>query len=735
MNGGEARVHVLGPVAVQGPDGPVNLSGVLPRGFLAVLALEAPRPVSVDRLAALLWDDDGPAGVKVALQQLASRTRRALSAAGLGDALVSRRPGYALELRPDQVDIHLFRSRVAAARAHVAGGDPAQAIAVLDDACALWSGPPLGDLVDLPLGLVLTAPLEDERWRAEERRAELLIAAGCHGRAVELLTAATAHAPLRERLWVLLATALRADGRSAEALASVRSGAAVIAAMLGVPPGPELAAVEAELVTAAADAPPLAVRPRGRLNADPDSPLGSAMRRALDRAEQAAGAAAERCAFDEAVRHWERARQILDSVDPEDDETRLRILMGLGSAHNLVSLDDEARTVFAEAIDIARRRGDHAGLALAVLGYCAERNGLAPPPEQTGLLEEALAGVPRSDDVLRGRLLGRLALEAYWSDIDRALVLAEEALALAVRSGDVEGRLRARYALAFGCWTPHRTTRLVDEIGVYLDDAVETGDRQHELLARRWMPPPMAEMGDVAGARRSAADAVELADALGNAVQRWMTRQVQATIELLAGDLDRAAAIADDALTHGSVCEPATSFDFHSIWAWTLAWLRGELEAFVPFVEQAANAPGADAARRGALALMYAELGRLDDARQVLVEFDDERLHSIDRDATWFMTLHTVAEAAWHCGDARIGRTIVDLLEPFADRIGVNSVTSTGPVAHAAGVAALAAGDEARGRRLLEQALALGESAGCVVFAARTRRVLEGLGSPAGQPL
>lgn len=749
-------VRVLGPVSVEGPDGEVPLAGALPRGFLAVLAIESPRPVSIDRLASLLWGDDCPAGVKGALQQLASRVRRSLAAVGMGDALVARQPGYVLDVAADMIDLRVFRDLVGCAEECRRVGDLCSAVDLLTRALDLWTGAALCDLVDLPLGLVLTPSLDDERWRAEERRAELLLELGETGRAAALLSAVTAHAPMRERLWVLLGRALMADGLYADALSSVRSGMAVIAAMLGVPPGPELSAIEAELLAAAVPSTPpdstsgLAVAseadppmpigpaadgvvrswsgaPTSRRPVEADSALGDAMRRALDKSEVAARSAITRCAFDEAVRHWQRALDLLDSVDPHDDASRFRLLMGLGEAHNLVSLDDEARAVFAAAAAIARRRDDAEGFALAVLGYCSERNGLVPPPEQIRMLEEALAHLPASDALLRGRVLGRLALEAYWSDIDRALALAEEALQLAIDTGDTTGRLRARYALAFGCWTPLRTERLLIELGRYLDESVESGDRVQELLAHRWMPPPLAEMGDVAGARREAAIAVELADEMGNGVQRWMARQVQATIELLAGDLDRASSLAEEALTFGSVCEPTISFDYYSIAMWTLAWLRGDLETFAPLVEQAASAPGADAARRGALALTYAELGRVDEARDVLAHFTDDVLEAVDCDATWFMVMATVAEAAWHCGDRRCGATVARLLEPYVDRLAVNSVTATGPVAHAAGVATLAAGDVERGTALLHRAIEIGERAGTPVFVARTREVLRSL--------
>ncbi|MGB8859624.1 MAG: BTAD domain-containing putative transcriptional regulator, partial [Ilumatobacteraceae bacterium] len=203
MNGSRVVVRILGPVQLEGPDGPVALAGTLPRGFLAVLALEAPRPVSIDRLTSLLWAEQPPAGVKVALQQLASRVRRALVAAGLPDALRAVAPGYALTVDPSAIDLRVFRAAVRDGVTAAATGDHERAIAELTKGLDLWRGAAMADLIDLPLGELLQPAMDDERWRAEEQRAEAMLTVGHAQEAAHLLAAATADAPLRERLWVL----------------------------------------------------------------------------------------------------------------------------------------------------------------------------------------------------------------------------------------------------------------------------------------------------------------------------------------------------------------------------------------------------------------------------------------------------------------------------------------------------------------------------------------------------
>jgi hypothetical protein len=158
----------------------------------------------------------------------------------------------------------------------------------------------------------LLAPgIDNERDRAEEQRAECLLAVGRVAEAATFLAGATARSPLDEHLWALRAKALLADGRPVEAARIVQVAMALVTATLGVPPGPALVEMEQRLRHSAApsigtdgralSAPaPIDSTPRRGGEAAPPV-LHEALRRALDRAERAAHAANERLAFDEAV--------------------------------------------------------------------------------------------------------------------------------------------------------------------------------------------------------------------------------------------------------------------------------------------------------------------------------------------------------------------------------------------------------------------------------------------------
>src|SRR3954454_23199958 len=104
--------RVLGPLEVSSETGPLLLGGQEQRSVLALLVMEAPRLVSTDRLVDALWGEQPPRTAMTSLQNFISQLRKTLGA----DVLVTKPPGYALALRPEQVDLHRFRALVAEAR-------------------------------------------------------------------------------------------------------------------------------------------------------------------------------------------------------------------------------------------------------------------------------------------------------------------------------------------------------------------------------------------------------------------------------------------------------------------------------------------------------------------------------------------------------------------------------------------------------------------------------------------
>ncbi|RJQ82835.1 helix-turn-helix domain-containing protein [Pseudonocardiaceae bacterium YIM PH 21723] len=241
------QIAVLGTVRlIRDDDVRIPLSGLGQRALLAVLACEAGRVISVERLIDGLHGDRPPAGAANALQAQASRLRRTLGESGL---VVFESGGYRLAIDPELVDLHRFTALTERARDRRTSGDHQGAAELLSAAVGLWHGPALADVREAPFATPVAVRLEEQRVAALEDWADSALAVGAAEQVVEPLRAAIAEHPLRERLrarWLLV---LAAVGRQAEALAGFDEIRRLLAEELGADPGAELAEVHAGLLT------------------------------------------------------------------------------------------------------------------------------------------------------------------------------------------------------------------------------------------------------------------------------------------------------------------------------------------------------------------------------------------------------------------------------------------------------------------------------------------------------
>ena len=171
-------VRLLGPLEVHLGDGPVELGPRKQRAVLAMLALEAGRTVSADRLAAGLWGDEPPPSAPKMVQLYVSHLRRVLD----GDASIATRGrGYELQLpeAPSTRSASSACSRSRAAR----------------EALALWRGDALADVADEPFAAAEIRRLEELRLRAAEMAIDADLEAGRHVEVIGELDALVAAQP------------------------------------------------------------------------------------------------------------------------------------------------------------------------------------------------------------------------------------------------------------------------------------------------------------------------------------------------------------------------------------------------------------------------------------------------------------------------------------------------------------------------------------------------------------
>jgi predicted ATPase/DNA-binding SARP family transcriptional activator len=214
---GGARVAVLGPLEVTVTGTPVPIAGHCLRRLLVRLALARGEVVDDTVLLGAVWEDDAHLAV---LHTAIARLRRQLEPGrpdhAPGRILVRIGTGYVLRLAHHGLDADRF---VAAARrgAVLLDADrPAEARSALDLALAEWSGTALADARDRRFAGAEALRLEALRTDAEELRAIALVRAGDPA-GIPTLESQTAAHPARERGWEVLARALCAAGRPADA--------------------------------------------------------------------------------------------------------------------------------------------------------------------------------------------------------------------------------------------------------------------------------------------------------------------------------------------------------------------------------------------------------------------------------------------------------------------------------------------------------------------------------------
>lgn len=244
------RFAILGALEVEAGGRQVPLRGPQQRVLLSVLLLNANRVVSTDRLVECLWNEHPPAAARSLLQGCVAQLRRTLrSDHDPGQQpLVTRAPGYCLQVAAGELDLDRFERLVAAADDPAIAGP--ESAALLDQALSLWRGPAL-DGVALDACQADLARLEERRLEVLERRIDLELRLGRHASLVGELEVLARGNPLRERFWAQLMLAQYAGGRQAESLATYQRLRRTLVEQLGVEPGPMTRQLQAAILSGA----------------------------------------------------------------------------------------------------------------------------------------------------------------------------------------------------------------------------------------------------------------------------------------------------------------------------------------------------------------------------------------------------------------------------------------------------------------------------------------------------
>ena len=242
-----ASVELLGGLTIVTPRLRTTLALSTTQGVvLALLASRAGERVHIDELIEAAWPAGAPNG-KNTLRVVVFRLRNALDperrAASSDEVLVTHRDAYELP-RSVAVDALEFERTARAGSAAIASGDVDRAAQLLGAAASMW-GTPFGGQDHTQLShFIRRLHQRHEDVRVGLRDVDL-------ARGTEDLTdleRSVEQDRLDERRWGQLMVALARRGRQADALRAFQTARAHLVDEVGVEPGPQLRAIEQDIL-------------------------------------------------------------------------------------------------------------------------------------------------------------------------------------------------------------------------------------------------------------------------------------------------------------------------------------------------------------------------------------------------------------------------------------------------------------------------------------------------------
>jgi class 3 adenylate cyclase len=354
-------------------------------------------------------------------------------------------------------------------------------------------------------------------------------------------------------------------------------------------------------------------------------------------------------------------------------------------------------------------------------------------PQRIAVFEAALAVIDEHDSTTRARLLLGLAEEVDRRDWQRRHQLAAEAVDLARRADD-------RWALA-EVLTRSGTLRFGPDEPDVRDDAAQAVSLARELRATSlliYALPAlfqcMVEDAEIDPALDLFAEMEAIADRTDIAYHRWRVQQLRSFLQLLAGDTEGAEAWANSAFELGVASNYPPAYATYGAQLMEIRRQQGRLDEVIELaargVTEYETLPGWNAA----LAVLYAELGRLDEVRAIVEPEAAAGFGGIPHDITWLLAMASWADCICELGDASAAPVLIERLAPHASHVIFTSAHTLGAVGRSLGRLLTLTGSHAAAEAALTGALAVNERLRAPYWVARAQLDLVDLLATRGGP-
>jgi tetratricopeptide (TPR) repeat protein len=462
--------------------------------------------------------------------------------------------------------------------------------------------------------------------------------------------------------------------------------------------------------------------------------------RAVEYSARAGQLAAAQAAHDEAAAHFRRALDTMVATGNGDPVRRAELLLALGAAWTRSGDMGAGRSTYLEAAALAREAGLGDRLASAAIGYAGITGyhfSGRRDDRLVALLEEALTALPPGDSEMRVRLLARLSVAVYWSDLDgRRFELSEAAVAMARRLRDPTTLALAIHSRRYAQWGPDNFEQRLADATQSRTLAFEANELELAVSASRWRVTDLLEDGDVAAADRELDSHAALAERLHQPFILAHTTQFRALRAIMQGRFRDGEALAADARQQTQRAGNALAGTVYGGQMFPVWWQRGEHEQLDAFLRTALRAAPPHAGTTSAMALIHAELGERETAAAMVEQLAAPGFSKFRHDMLFLPGLAHLTLACADLADPTHAEEIYDLLRPYAGRVvvvGAPAQACWGPVDHYLGVVAALGDRPDWAADHFETALAIGARLGTPALLAETRLEFGGLLLRAGR--
>lgn len=438
----------------------------------------------------------------------------------------------------------------------------------------------------------------------------------------------------------------------------------------------------------------------------------------VDYAEAAAHEALSALNPSEAIRWYETA---ISHLGPDGEASLLaRLTSLLGDAQRQIGDPTYRETLLAAArLALDLEETETAVFAALANSRQIQSTTGTVDDERVAVLEASLIAVGTSDSPQRARLLSHLAVDrSYDGDPARRHELMDEALSVARRTGDLP-TLFDVLVRRVGVWMPTGIDERRSESGEALTVAESLEDPVALFWAWFYRSIVAAEIGDRQLLEVCRSHFPVLAEATGQPTLLWVTAYAESWQETLVGNLDQAEAMATEALELGTTTGQPDAFALFGAQILVIRWYQGRDAEVVDVVEQMCESTPEIDSFRSALARIYADLDRKDEAHRLLSAEACRDFHHPD-DPLLFTTLVLWAEAAIQTDDDRAARALLSRMDDIPDHVVCNGVTALGAVTHYKGALHALLGEYDVAERLIRDALDTHTRLGAPFFEARS---------------